>query len=121
MSRREKLSNEAKLDIIKRCLAGESKKGIAREYDLDRHTVQWMIRRYHAKDEITILNRVSSQKYTREFKANVVREYSAGEGSSTDLAIRYGITSRGIVSRWVIESIMVIEAHTEYVRQVASA
>lgn len=103
MSRSVKLSNEARVDIVKRCLAGESKKRIARDHDIHITTVKILMQRYNAKGEAFIFTRGTHQRYTREFKDKVAREYLAGEGSSTDLAIKYGIAARGAVSRWIIE------------------
>lgn len=98
-----RLSNEARMDIINRCQAGEAKKSISRDYRVNDSTISALMQRYYAKGETYVLRRATHQRYTRQFKDQVVREYIAGEGSSVDLAIKYGIASRSAVSRWVIE------------------
>jgi transposase len=103
MPKRAKLTSEAKIEIINQRFAGRPMEELSRTYGVHVRTLQKLMQRYHAKDEASILSRVSYQRYTKEFKDRVVREYIAGEGSSADLAIKYSIASISAVSRWVME------------------
>lgn len=103
MSRHSKLTKEARLDIITRRLNGEALKTIVQAHGVNERTVRYLVQRYRAKGATYILERVSNQKYTEQFKNEVIQEYLAGKGSSSNLAIKYGIPSRCTVTKWVTE------------------
>ncbi|MBQ1878102.1 MAG: helix-turn-helix domain-containing protein [Erysipelotrichaceae bacterium] len=44
-----------------------------------------------------------NQKYTKEFKYQVVQEYLKGEGSYEELANRHGLSDRSTVRQWVMK------------------
>lgn len=98
-----RLSNETRMEIIHHSLAGSSIAELSRTYDLHESTLRRLMQLYYAKGENSIQRRENHQRYTREFKDRVAREYMAGEGSSADLAIKHNIAARSVVSRWVIE------------------
>lgn len=103
MPQRGKLSNEARLEIVSQCLEGKSKGELAKVYGVDVTTLERLMQRYYVKGVDSILIRTACRSYTREFKDKVAREYLAGEGSSTDLAIKYDIAGRSTVPRWIKE------------------
>lgn len=42
-------------------------------------------------------------KHSPEFRAMVSQEYIDGEGTVDDITARYGISSRSILRRWIME------------------
>lgn len=101
MGRKSKYSKEVKIKACK-----DYEEGSGSFYDIAKmigtdHSV--VLRWYHkykeyGADAFEISDR--NKSYTKELKLSVVKEYISGKGSTTDLAVKYNISS-GMVSDWV--------------------
>ena len=102
MGRKNKYSKELKLNIVKRYLAGEgSTVSLAKEINTTDTVVRRWIKKYNAYGESAFDPFNSNVSYTKEFKEMVVLAYLNGEGSYTDLMIKYNIPSDASIIKWV--------------------
>ena len=106
MGRKAKYSKELKLEIVKRYLKGESAIALVNEYGMPkgmRRIVFAWAHKYEALGESAFDNLSTNKSYSKDLKEMVVKEYLSGDTSSADLAIKYNITTRGIVRNWIIK------------------
>ncbi len=102
MGRKSKISKEEKIRICKRYLAGEgSYEQLAKSIDVTLETVRRWIVKYKVLGEHAFDYKPKNSSYTKEFKETVVLAYLFGEGSLTELAIKYSISSCETLRRWV--------------------
>lgn len=94
-----KLPRDIKLETVERYLKGESSEHLAKLYGIHPSTVREWARKYQ-KNGIDAIGRQKTQRYSTEFKQQVVEEYLARGGSSFTLALKHGITAANAVSRW---------------------
>lgn len=107
MGRKAKYSYEQKIQACEDYLGGrKSASQIAMELDMGKHNdsliFQWA-HLYEAKGPEVFLPKKHNQKYSKEFKCQVVQEYLDGEGSEEMLAIKYGVASRRTVHQWIVK------------------
>ena len=102
MGRKSKYSKELKLSIVKRYLAGEgSTVSLAKEINTTNSVVVRWIKKYNAHGDEVFDESNSNTSYTKEFKEMVVLSYLNGEGSYSDLMVKYNIRAISTIERWV--------------------
>lgn len=102
MSRRNKVSPEEKIRIVKACLDGklsqveaEAQLGVARRVVAD-----W-IRLYTSEGVSAFLPREHKQHYDTGTKEAAAKAYLAGEGSQREICKRFKIRSTGQLRSWI--------------------
>ena len=105
-----KYSSEIKIKACEEYLFGElSHQDICKKYGIEynqkKHnsmiTKSWMcIYRTHGPDGF--FKKTGNNKYTSEFKMMVVEEYIKGNGSFTELSVKYGISSPETLRKWFL-------------------
>ncbi|MCF0114727.1 MAG: transposase [Erysipelotrichaceae bacterium] len=102
MGRKLKFPSEVKIEICDLYLEGKYSRGeLAEKYGFYEDTIYKWVHRYQKEGETAFQERSHNQKYTKEFKTEVVEAYLNGEGSIDFLAVRYGIPSLETVRRWI--------------------
>lgn len=107
MSRKAKYSKEFKIEIVKKYLKGESALALANEYEItgihgDDRIREWA-HRYEAFGEVAFNNDSTNKSYSKSLKEKVIKEYLLGGTSTTELAIKYNISTSEIVRTWIIK------------------
>lgn len=103
MGRKHKYTKEIKLRAVKDYLNGrKSKTCIADELNCNISTLVAWIRGYNYEKESFFVYRSNNQNYPKAFKEQVINEYLLGKGSLNDLASKYKIPSKSVVSKWVM-------------------
>lgn len=101
MRRKNEISIELKLKAVKEYLDGEgSTYTISSKYGVSQPSFRGWLRKYKSTGS-NGFNIKHNNNYTEEFKANVVKSYLSGEGSYSELAIKYKISSHSTVIKWV--------------------
>ena len=107
MGRKVKYSKELKIEIVKRYLKGESATALANEYEINGihgdDRIRLWAHRYEAFGEATFNNESRNKSYSKNLKEKVIKEYLLGGTSTTQLAIKYNISSAEIVRSWIIK------------------
>ena len=101
MGRRPKLATDVKVEIVERYLQGEGRIRLSQIYGFYPRSLNVWVKKYQNNGIAGLTNPRENQRYTREFKEQVVHDYQSGKGSELDLALRYGIPSRSTVSSWI--------------------
>lgn len=102
MGRKSKYSKELKLSIVKRYLNGEGTAyTLAKEVGTTNAIILRWVKKYQAFGESAFNISNSNASYTKEFKEQVVLDYLNGEGSYTDLMIKYNIPANSTIEKWV--------------------
>lgn len=65
-------------------------------------TIYRWVQKYDKYGEAAFYPKRRNKSYPKDIKEKVVKEYLAGKGSLSDLAIRYDITSISIIHKWVV-------------------
>ncbi len=104
MGRKSKYTIEEKVQAVLDYKSG--KRGVSQICnDLGIHKVGTDL--YHWVDvydkygEVGLLPKDRNQTYSKEFKMKVVQEYLNGKGSILDLSIKYDISSKSTLSKWI--------------------
>ena len=98
------LSQEEKLRAVHEYLQGVlSLRDIARKYGVGDSSVRKWIAKYNAGGDAALLPNHTKKHYSKSFKQEVVRAYLAGEGSYSELCVRYNIPSFTTARKWVLE------------------
>lgn len=101
MRRKEKISAEEKIRLIKEYISGKgSYSGIARKSGVDDETVRTWVRRYEAEGIEAFLWE-KNRKYTAEEKKQAVKAYLRGEGSQQEICKRYKIRDKKTLRGWI--------------------
>lgn len=101
---RRNISAQEKLEAVQEYLNGHgSRAAIANKYSVSKGCFEKWEARYKAFGVYAFVNSGSNQSYTKEFKDAVVQAYLAGEGSYSELAIKYKIPSLDTIRRWVLK------------------
>ena len=105
MGRKAKYTKEQKVKACKDYLSGrKSASKIAIELNMGkrgRDLVREWVKQYKVHGYTVFDNKSTNNRYSKEFKINVINEYLQGHGSSMDLAIKYGIPKCTTVLSWV--------------------
>ena len=98
------LSQEEKLRAVHEYLQGVlSLRDIALKYGVGDSSVRKWIAKYNAGGDAALLPNHTKKHYRKSFKQEVVRAYLAGEGSYSELCVRYNIPSFTTARKWVLE------------------
>lgn len=104
MGRKNKVSPDLKLKAVKEYLNGEeSERKIANKYGVVHSSFQNWISKYKSTGASAFEDNKHNKKYTTEFKLQVINAYLEGEGSLSDLAIKYKIPSPTTISKWILK------------------
>ena len=101
---RSKLSVQEKADLISEFKKSHSSlRAFAIKNNVDQHTfLRWI--QFFDRDGIDGLKeRKRNNKYSYEFKLQVVRDYLEGKGSFETLAFRYNLRNSAQVSDWLFK------------------
>lgn len=102
MSRKSQYSKELKIDTAKRYLNGEgSYLSLAKDLGTNKQTISDWVSKYKKYGDDAFHISSYNASYTKEFKEKVVLSYLNGEGSYSQLAIRFNISSHSIIIGWV--------------------
>ena len=98
MGRKAKYSNEIKIEICKRYLNGEGATFLANEYGVPHmETIIGWVRRYEILKEKSFITNERNNKYSAEFKQEVINQVLAGNESINTIRNKYNIPSNSIV------------------------
>jgi len=102
MPRKEKLKFESKVEIVRRCIAGEIGVNEAgREVGVDSETIRRWLARYEAEGAEGFLLQEQNRLYSPELKLQAVLEYRSGGGSLQEICKRYKIRNTRQLSNWI--------------------
>lgn len=91
-----------KIEAVEKYKRGEgSQDSIAREYGVDRASVQQWIANYEAMGPSGLAAQQTNNRYSVEFKTAAVEAYLRGEGSQLEICKRYSIRSKTQLQNWV--------------------
>ena len=93
-----KLTLQDKLDIIEQNNTGVTKKKLALEYGVGKTTINRIIRQYIMHGKTYFKPKSKNNKYSIEFKLDIVKRVSNGESKSS-LETKTGINS-GLIYSW---------------------
>ena len=101
MSRKQEMSAEEKVSIIRRYLEGEiSTSQAAQLGDVDFETMKGWIRNYESEG-VSVFLPHKNKAYSPEMKRRAVESYLAGEGSLSDICKKYGIRDKKTLRTWL--------------------
>ena len=105
MGRKAKYSAEQKIQACEDYLSGKkSAKQIAKELEMGQNG-ELMVRRwsgiYKVNGSEIFNDKPHNRSYSKEFKEKVVKEYLAGQGSLSELQVKYCIPSKETIRRWI--------------------
>ena len=102
MPKKQKLSIEAKVALVRRCLAGEIGVGEAARRTGIHHTtmLSWIVQ-YEAEGIAGFLPQERNRVYAPNVKKEAVENYLSGEGSITEICKRYKIRDTHILRNWI--------------------
>ena len=99
---KRKLSAEQKAEIVRLYLEkGESQSFIAKQYGINEMAVRKYTLQYQAQGIKTFNNNGRNRAYSAELKKQAVNAYLNGEGSSREIAAKYGLRSPTQLSNWI--------------------
>jgi transposase-like protein len=103
MGRKRKFTKEVLLQAISDYKLGKkSIIQISNDLACDKKTVIHWIKSFDSLGEVALLESNRNKSYSKEFKEQVISDYLNGKGSLADLTYKYKISSRSIVSMWVL-------------------
>jgi len=99
---RRKLSAEQKAEIVRLYLEkGESQSSIAKRYGIDEMAVKKYALQYQAQGIETFINNGKNRAYSAELKKQAINAYMNGEGSTREIAAKYGLRSPTQLINWI--------------------
>lgn len=98
------LSQEEKLRAVHEHLdENVSLRELTRKYGVGSTSIRKWIAKYKFGGDAALLSNHTKKHYSEAFKQEVVRAYLAGEGSYSELSIRFEILSFDTVRKWVMQ------------------
>ena len=95
---------EWKITIVKKYISGEgSYDSIARAYGIDKRTLRDWVRRYQEHGASVFYPTAGNAQYSKEFKTMCVEAVLRGDGSVGDIAAKYNISGRSVLSSWIMK------------------
>ena len=111
MPRKEKLSPEEKVKLVRRCKAGElGVREAGRLAGVDEKTVRQWRARYEAEGAEGFFVQGRNRVYSAEAKRQAVLDYLSGEGSIQDICKKHKIRNTRQLSDWI----KVYNAHGDF-------
>ena len=99
---KRKLSAEQKAEIARLYLEkGESKSFIAKRYGINEMAVHKYTLQYQAQGKETFINNGKNRTYSAELKKQAINAYMNGEGSTREIAAKYGLRSPTQLINWI--------------------
>ena len=111
MSRKETLSTEEKMKLLRQCMAQEiSVNEAARRAGVNWSSVRQWIAKYEAEGVEGLSPQRKKRIYSTELKHKAVRDYLSGGGSILDICQKYKIRDTHILREWI----KVYNAHGDF-------
>lgn len=111
MSRKETLSTEEKMKLLRQCMAQEiSVNEAARRAGVNWSSVRQWIAKYEAEGEEGLTPQRQNRAYGTELKLKAVQDYLSGGGSILDICQKYKIRDTHILRDWI----KVYNAHGDF-------
>ena len=102
MGRKSKISNELRIELIKKILKGkETIKNLAKEYGIAKSSLMTWKKKYLELGEKSVIVDEKNRHYTRKIRNNAVKSYLNNEGSLFEICKKYGITSVSVLNYWI--------------------
>ena len=102
MSRKVKILSEMKLKIVEDYLEGKvSIVRVAKDLGLNEHSIRAWIRKYKTFGSDGLTKSTKNNYYSEDLKLKAITDYINDEGSLAELCIKYNITSREVLRRWI--------------------
>ena len=102
MGRKSKISNELKIELVKRVLSGEASiKSLAKEYNIAKSSLMTWKKKYVEIGEESIMVGDKNRHYSRETKEKAVKSYLNNEGSLFEICKKYDIASVSVLNYWI--------------------
>ena len=102
MSRRSKLTDEERIQVVQEYLAGKgSYITLSKKYKISIDTVQRLVYRAKSEGIESILITTRHRHYSKETQLSAVKDYLDGKGSLREICAKYKITSHRILRRWI--------------------
>ena len=99
---KRKLSADQKAEIARLYLEkGESKSFIAKRYGINEMAVHKYTLQYQAQGIETFINNGKNRTYSAELKKQAINAYMNGEGSTREIAAKYGLRSPTQLINWI--------------------
>jgi len=98
------LSQEEKLCAVHEYLEGTlSLRNVALKYGVGDTSVRKWIAKYKSGGDAALLPSHTKKQYSASFKQEVIHAYLTGEGSYSELCVRYKIPSFDTVRKWIMQ------------------
>lgn len=115
MGRKSKISNELKIELVKRVLSGEASiKSLAKEYDIAKSSLMTWKKKYVEIGEESIMVGDKNRRYSREIKEKAIKSYLNNEGSLFDICKKYNIASVSVLNYWIRDYRKSMDANGNY-------
>jgi transposase-like protein len=102
MSRKSKFSGEEKYKIlIEYKNSNLTISEISIKYNISKYTFEMWQDKYNRNGITGLKNKRTNKSYSKEFKEKIVIEYLSGGISQKDLVIKYNLSDKSLVRRWV--------------------
>ena len=116
MGRKSKISNELKIELVKRVLSGEASiKSLAKEYNIAKSSLMTWKKKYVEIGEESIMVGDKNRRYSREIKEKAIKSYLNNEGSLFDICKKYDIASVSVLNYWIRDYRRSMDAKVEAV------
>ena len=105
MGRKLKYSKEAKLEIVRRYIEGESATKLSQEFSIgvkypERMILEWR-HKYEALGESAFNTTDKNKTYSKKLKLAAISDYLNGEDSMEMTVNKYGISSKSVLINWL--------------------
>lgn len=102
MPKKSKLSYEEKLKAIAEYKQGlGSLESIGRKYNIHHESFRCMVLKYDSGLMSELQEKNTIKTYSSELKTQAVIDYLSGKGSLMDICIKYNISSKSILIKWI--------------------
>ena len=102
MGRKSKISNELKIELVKKILEGKGTiQGLAKEHGIAKSSLMTWKKKYLEIGEESIMVEDKNRHYPREVKEKAVQSYLNNEGSLFEICKKYEIASVSVLNYWI--------------------
>ena len=115
MGRKSKVSNELKIELVKKVLDGKATiQGLAKEYGIAKSSIMTWKKKYLELGEESIVVGDKNRHYTRELREKAIKSYLNNEGSLFDICKKYDIVSVSVLNYWIRDYRRSVDANGNY-------
>ena len=115
MGRKSKVSNELKIELVKKVLDGKATiQGLAKEYGIAKSSIMTWKKKYLELGEESIVVGDKNRHYTRELREKAIKSYLNNEGSLFDICKKYDIASVSVLNYWIRDYRRSVDANGNY-------